>query len=63
MHSQFSLKPISHLNEGMIRLVAKHFDSDNVPIKGEQIEKLVLINFLKLMAKKIKDKRLISEKH
>ena len=48
---QFSLKPISYLYESMIRLVSKHFDSDNIPIKGEQVEKLILVNFLILMAK------------
>lgn len=62
MYSQFSLKPVSHLNEGMIWLVAKYFDSDNVPVKGEQIEKLILINFL-ILSQKIKDKGLIAIKN
>lgn len=49
MDSQLRLKSMFHLNKGMIRLMAKEFNSYNITIKTKQIEKLVLVNFLSNM--------------
>lgn len=46
---QLGLEPVSHLNEGMIRLVAQELDSYDVAVDGEEVEEPVLVRFLRIV--------------
>ena len=56
MYCQFSLKTISHLDKCMIWLISEKFNSDNVPINGEQVEQFILIYSLEKEKRKKKKK-------
>lgn len=47
VYSQFSLESIPHLDKCMIRFISQEFNSQNITIKGEQVEEFILIYSLK----------------
>ena len=43
MYRQFSLETIPHLDKCMVRLISEKFNSDYVPINGEQVEQFIFV--------------------
>jgi hypothetical protein len=51
VYSKLSLKPISHLDRGMVWLIAEYLDPHYISINRKQIEELIRINSLHIKGK------------
>jgi hypothetical protein len=46
VYSKLGLKPISHLDKGVVWFIVEYLDSHYISINRKKIEELIRINFL-----------------